>query len=89
MTRYSISTHNFVGSGPTIVAHVGDEEIPALIFSKLDRHFPFDVNKMARNFCDLLNGLKPTESITSDGQKIYYEGHPVAVTLRYSEGSQT
>lgn len=83
MTKYSIATQNYLGSGPTIMAHVGEEKIPALIFSKLGREFPFDVAALARNFSALLNGHEANEKIPSNGDGIFYQGHPMAITLRH------
>lgn len=85
MTKYSIATQNYLGSGPTIVARVDDQEIPAMTFSKVEKDCPFDINKMAQNFCDLLNGLPPSQKIDAKGYKIFYQGHPSAVTLRYQK----
>ena len=83
MAKYSVSTHKYIGSGPTIVAHEGGAEIPAVIFSQINRDFPFDTSVIARNFQSLVNGQSPLEKIASPGQAVYYEGLPGAVVLRF------
>lgn len=85
MSKYAISIHNYIGSGPTIAAREGDAEIPAVIFSQLDRDFPFDTAAIARNFVSLVNGLPPTETIDSKGRGVYFQSLPGAVMLRFQE----
>lgn len=85
MVKYSISTHNYIGSGPTVVAKEGDAEIPAVIFSQLDRDSPLDMNVLARNFVSLVNGHTPQETSPFAGRSIQYEGFPHAVTLRFRD----
>ena len=82
MTKYSIATQNYLGSGPTIMADIDGEKVPALFFSRLGPEFPFDIKALARNFCALLNGHSAAEKIQSPGEAIFYQGHPYAVTLR-------
>ncbi len=85
MTLYSISIHKYVGSGPTIVANEGGAEIPAVIFSQMDRDLPFDTVAISKNFVSLANGLTPMEKVDSKGRSVYFQSLPGAVTIRFQD----
>jgi hypothetical protein len=85
MAKYAISTHNYIGSGPTIVAKEGEAEIPAVIISQLDRNSPLDSTAIARNLVTMFNGNKPNETSPFSGRSIQYQGLPSAVVLRFRD----
>ena len=85
MIKYDISTHNYVGSGPTIVALENGAEIPAVIISQLDRDFPFETDMIARNFRYLVNGHDPIETTAFRGRTVHYQGLRGAIMLRFQE----
>lgn len=87
MIKYDISTHKYIGSGPTIVALENAAEVPAVIFSQLDRNFPFETDMIARNFRSLVNGHEPLEISALRGQTVHYQALHGAIMLRFQEGS--
>lgn len=88
MPTYSVSTRNYLGTGPTIVADAGENEIPVAFFSKQDSAFPFDVGAIARNFSALVNGAGASEKIRSEGHSIFYRPQPSGVLIQWQKDGE-